>query len=334
MWYRIAFGLAGAYNLSFGLWAALWPAAFFEWFRLKPPVYPSIWACLGMVVGLYGLLYGYAAWRLESARPIIAVGLAGKVLGPLGLLVNAAAGELPMRMLTLLVFNDLLWWLPFGLFLLEGSRFREQLARLAPCLCGIVHLVAVAALTGLAGGSEIEPTLADRIAFIHENTRLWQLSWAIWMTAAASLLGMYAWWGAFLPRPWALVGVSLAALGLACDWCGESLYIGWLPDIAEAQHAAVEPVASFEAVQQTGTTLTAVFGNGLYTLGGIVLTLRTRAIRGWLAVLTWLIWIAGISMSICSAVGFVLGVIWSTTTLFPLFIVWCFWMQRAVPCDE
>ena len=54
--FRIAFCLAGIYNLAFGLWAALWPHAFFELFDLQSPRYPGIWACLGMVVAVYGLL--------------------------------------------------------------------------------------------------------------------------------------------------------------------------------------------------------------------------------------------------------------------------------------
>ena len=76
--FRIIFVLAGCYNLAFGLWAALWPLQFFSLFALCPPRYPAIWACLGMVVGLYGLLYLHAAWKPENGWPIIAVGLLGK----------------------------------------------------------------------------------------------------------------------------------------------------------------------------------------------------------------------------------------------------------------
>jgi hypothetical protein len=63
--YRWIFGLAAVYNIAFGLWAGLWPRAFFDWVEIVPPNYPSLWSCLGMVVGLYGILYGYAAVRLE-----------------------------------------------------------------------------------------------------------------------------------------------------------------------------------------------------------------------------------------------------------------------------
>ena len=86
--FRLTFALAGAYNIAFGLWAVIWPQAFFSWFVLDPPRYPAIWACLGMVVGVYGLLYLHAARHLETARPIIAVGLLGKVLGPIGMVLT------------------------------------------------------------------------------------------------------------------------------------------------------------------------------------------------------------------------------------------------------
>ena len=52
--YRLVFAAAATYNVAFGLWAAVWPLSFFAVFDLDPPRYPSIWACLGMVVGLYG----------------------------------------------------------------------------------------------------------------------------------------------------------------------------------------------------------------------------------------------------------------------------------------
>lgn len=42
-------------------------------------------AVSGMVVGLYGILYAYAALRLDRAKLIIAIGPAGKILGPIGM---------------------------------------------------------------------------------------------------------------------------------------------------------------------------------------------------------------------------------------------------------
>ena len=123
--YRLIFAAAAVYNIAFGLWAALTPLSFFSFFDLAPPVYPSIWACLGMVIGLYGLGYAYAAARLDRAAPFIAIGLLGKLLGPAGWVIAVSRGEWPIRTLTLILFNDVIWWLPFTLFLLEGTRVAD-----------------------------------------------------------------------------------------------------------------------------------------------------------------------------------------------------------------
>ena len=56
---------------------------------------PQIFACLGMVLGLYGLLYLEVARRPEQGWSIAAVGFIGKLLGPLGLTWLIATGVWP-----------------------------------------------------------------------------------------------------------------------------------------------------------------------------------------------------------------------------------------------
>lgn len=85
MIYRLIFGLAALHNIAFGIWACFWPGALFATLEMAPPNYPGLWQCLCMVVGLYGILYAYAALRLDRAKLIIAIGPAGKILGPIGM---------------------------------------------------------------------------------------------------------------------------------------------------------------------------------------------------------------------------------------------------------
>ena len=66
--YRIIFTLAGVYNIAVGLWAALAPRALFEALDLGSPSHPGIWACLGMVIGLYGLVYFQVAFTDPERR--------------------------------------------------------------------------------------------------------------------------------------------------------------------------------------------------------------------------------------------------------------------------
>ena len=60
--HRRVFIAAGAYNILWGLYAVLDPQWLFRVAGMPPSNTPQIFACLGMVLGLYGLLY------LEVAR--------------------------------------------------------------------------------------------------------------------------------------------------------------------------------------------------------------------------------------------------------------------------
>jgi hypothetical protein len=131
-----------------------------------------------MVVGLYGLLYAYAAVQLDRAKLIIAVGLAGKILGPIGMFIAFQSGEWPLRAVTLIVFNDFAWWLPFTLFLFDGTRLGERLRASAPWTCAILNAAAaVAMLLVLRGGTETVSSLTQRTAYIAEHALLWRAGW-------------------------------------------------------------------------------------------------------------------------------------------------------------
>lgn len=82
--------------------------------------YPEVFACLGMVLGLYGLLYLEVARVPEWGWPIAAVGLLGKVLGPLGWVYLVGSGRWPVATWVLCATNDLIWWGPFALYLYDA----------------------------------------------------------------------------------------------------------------------------------------------------------------------------------------------------------------------
>lgn len=316
--YRLIFALAALYNIAFGLWASLWPGAFFHWLEMVPPNYPGLWRCLGMVVGLYGLLYAQAALRLEEARLAIAVGLAGKILGPIGWVLTVRSGEWPMRTFILIAFNDLIWWLPFALFLLEGKKAGDLLRRAAPWACCLLNAAAALVLVLLLrGGMESTGTLAERARYIEEQTGAWRVGWGLWMAAAVSLLAFYAWWGARLPRFTAALGaLAIAAAGLACDFFAEALYIGWWPESA----ARLERLA---------TLLSGGAANGCYTLAGMILTIATpwmsRPLKAW----AWATWVFGALLTIFAVAGNVPGMVASTALLMPSLCGWVAVFGRA-----
>ena len=56
-WMRITLVLAGLYNLLWGGLVVAFPTLWFEFLDLSAPLYPAIWQCVGMVVGVYGIGY-------------------------------------------------------------------------------------------------------------------------------------------------------------------------------------------------------------------------------------------------------------------------------------
>jgi hypothetical protein len=123
--YQITFAVAGVYNLLWGVFSAFYPQWLFHRAGMEPARYPEIFACLGMVVGLYGVLYLDVARRPERGWLVVAVGLAGKLLGPLGWLYLVLRGRWPFDTVILIATNDVVWWLPFSLYLLEGYGAQE-----------------------------------------------------------------------------------------------------------------------------------------------------------------------------------------------------------------
>jgi hypothetical protein len=118
--HRCVFVAAGIYNLAWGAYSAWDPQWLFRFADMPPLNYPEIFACLGMVIGLYGVLYLEVARRPEQGWLLAAVGLAGKILGPIGLLMLLVRGQWPIASSILCVTNDLIWLVPFGLYLYDA----------------------------------------------------------------------------------------------------------------------------------------------------------------------------------------------------------------------
>lgn len=115
--------VAGFYNLLWGAFVILAPTALFSWMGATLPNYPSLWQCVGMIVGVYGI--GYLAASRDPFRhwPIVLVGLLGKIFGPIGFIDAALIrGEFPVQFGYTIITNDLVWWIPFALILLGARR--------------------------------------------------------------------------------------------------------------------------------------------------------------------------------------------------------------------
>jgi hypothetical protein len=121
--------LAAAYNFAFAGFAIFFPLQLFQWAGLDAPVYPAIWQCVGMVVGVYGVGYAIAANDPRRHWPIVLVGLLGKVLGPVGFLWAVTDGQLNWHFGTVLLTNDVVWWVPFAAVLYDAFRANTDTSR-------------------------------------------------------------------------------------------------------------------------------------------------------------------------------------------------------------
>ena len=119
---RAVLAAAALYNVAWGTWVVLDPGAIFRLTGLTEPVYPQLWQCVGMIVGVYGVGYAIAAAAPLRHWPIVLVGLLGKLLGPIGFAAAALRDELPWAWGWTILTNDLVWWVPFGLILVAARR--------------------------------------------------------------------------------------------------------------------------------------------------------------------------------------------------------------------
>ena len=126
-WMRQWLLVAAVYNILFGSWSIFFPSALFQWAGMVPPNYPELWQCIGMIVGVYGLGYAIAADDPYRHWPIVLVGFLGKIFGPIGFAQALLKGSLPPSFGVILLSNDLIWWIPFGLILISVWKHESQL---------------------------------------------------------------------------------------------------------------------------------------------------------------------------------------------------------------
>lgn len=116
---------AGLYNIAWGLVTVVAPVWSLERLGVSAPdvrLWPQFWACIGMIVGVYGIGYLIASRNPARHWPIVLVGLVGKILGPIGFVGAALKGQLPWSFSLTILPNDLLWWIPFAMILWHAAR--------------------------------------------------------------------------------------------------------------------------------------------------------------------------------------------------------------------
>jgi len=90
----------------------------------------SVWA---IVSGFYGLVDFEIARVPERGFVLALVGLIGKGLGPIGMAMQILSGNWPWSMGIMCLTNDLIWWIPFAVYLWDAwPHFKRTWKEEAP----------------------------------------------------------------------------------------------------------------------------------------------------------------------------------------------------------
>jgi hypothetical protein len=194
-------------------------------------------------------------------------------------------------------------------------RHASAVAYLAAAVNLTAGLVMLLALRhGIPAG---ESDLPARIAYVTGHALTWRLGWLVWNLAAISLLGFFVALAAcWRDRAPILCELALlcAAGGLAADLGAETILAAVSPNLAGDMYVAVESIA---------VALTGYLGNGLYAIGGILLTWAGR--RELPPGLLWLaaaVWTAALWLSVATLASSAAGQFASAAVLMPLFVLW------------
>jgi hypothetical protein len=100
----------------------------FHWWGM-PETPIVIIQCIGMMVGVFGLGYWIAGSDPVRYWPLVAVGIVGKTLGPIGFAIGLLHGVFAWRGAPMIVMNDLIWLLPFWTIMVRAWRTEPQALR-------------------------------------------------------------------------------------------------------------------------------------------------------------------------------------------------------------
>lgn len=202
----------------------------------------------------------------------------------------------------------------------DGSGIDVRAHTIAPVsafpayFCAAANLAAAVVLaTVLAPGTTLFEETA-RAAYVRDHVVGWRAGWSLWVVAAVSLLLFYRWWASRIHASLALVAIAVA--GFAADVAAESLLIAVVPERPELARASF--------------VLTGGVANGLYTLAGAVLTVKTPGLHGLLAVWAWAVWILGAVLALFAFLEVPLAIAVTSAALFVLFVPWCVAMGRRL----
>lgn len=123
--YRWQFTTAAIYNVVWGAAVSLFPREALNAVGFAHVPSEPLFQAIGMMVATFG--YGYWLLAKDPVRfyPYVWIGIAGKTLGPIGLIWSVSQGRLPLSFGWVCVFNDLIWQPGFWLFAIRERPTNE-----------------------------------------------------------------------------------------------------------------------------------------------------------------------------------------------------------------
>ena len=121
--HRKLFIAAGLYNLILVAYSIIDPQWLFRLTGMNPAKNPQLFSCMAMLVGLYGFVYLEIARVPERRWLLAAIGLLGKIAGPIGMTYLIATQQWKLGAIWIGVTNYFIWWIPFSIYLRDAWPF-------------------------------------------------------------------------------------------------------------------------------------------------------------------------------------------------------------------
>jgi hypothetical protein len=116
-----ALRLAAVHCAAWGLFSIALPGLSADVYGFDGPLTDQfLWQGTGLIILLFGCGYGIASTSPRIHWAVVAVGLAAKILGPIGMASAVWRGEVASDVLLLIPVNDIIWWIPFSVIVYRG----------------------------------------------------------------------------------------------------------------------------------------------------------------------------------------------------------------------
>ena len=322
---------AAVCNLGLAFWGGLYPDLLFGFFEIAPPLAPTPWNLVIGLVGLYGLVYLWVAWKPAQGDIPVALGLITKIVGPITWCAMVWGVDQEIAVLfSLVLWCDLVWWLPFCWYLLRHSRLR---ATVIAWLAVAFHFLASVGLLLVAPGTELTEDFARRQQWISGSTGVWVTTWMCWSLSSISLLALCLPWSQALFRiarsRWIIGGIALIAVGVGFDLAGETVMIVQLT-------RADLTVSEFVQAARSYQWLSPIIANGLYAVGGCMLSIvawHAGQMRGLLGGMGFVMWFAAAVLTVATVINQTAIMAVSGAAIMLVFLPWAAWLDWRLRDD-